>query len=282
MKNLILATVAVVTISVAPASAYNFDENELEPVKKLSKEEIDKLTPEQLKEYKAGRHLYAIHRNGGIIWLPGKGKMLVSVVNDAVEMSAVTGCVGQVRQSLRINTEVNAAKMAEPSVAAFSAEMKKSGAQLGVFVVDSPALPQSLYAMEEGWAMANIAPLKADRPTSEKLDLRQRKAVARAFMLALGCATDQDYTSPMKPTKDMMSFDGVPVAHISFWNLGTVNDYMRGMGVIPDTLTTYKRAAIAGLAPAPTNKWQKAIWDEVHAMPSAPIKIKPEAKKVEK
>ena len=28
------------------------------------------------------------------------------------------------------------------------------------------------------------------------------------------------------------------------------------------------------------NEYQKAIWDKVHAMPTAPIKIKPETKKV--
>ena len=32
--------------------------------------------------------------------------------------------------------------------------------------------------------------------------------------------------------------------------------------------------------PAPTNDVQKAIWDEIHAMPTEPIKIKPETKKV--
>ena len=276
MKKLLLAATAFVS---AATLGYSFDENEFEPVKKLSQEEIQKLTPEQLKEYKAGRHLYTMHRNGGIIWIDGKGKLLVSIVNDAVELAAIAGCVGQVKESLHIKTEVKPITANDLSVATFTDEMKKADAQLGVFVVDAPNLPQSLYAMEEGWAMVNVAPLKADKPSIDKLLLRERKAVARGFMMALGCATDQDNTSPMKPIRNLGEFDKIPVAHISFWNLGTVNDFMSGMGVIPDTLTTYKRAALAGIAPAPTNKWQQAIWDKVHAIPANPMKIEFDPKK---
>lgn len=272
IKNYILAAFAAV--ATMGANAYSFDEDAFEPVKKLSKEEIAKLTPEQLAEYKAGRHLYTMHRNGGVIWLEGKGKLLVAIVNDAADMIAVAGCVGQVKESLHIKTDVKRLEISDLGLSSFNAEMKNADAQIGVFVVDAPEMPQSLYAMEEGWVMVNMAPLKADNPSAVKLSLRQRKAVARAFMLALGCATDQDNTSPMKPLRNLDEFDKIPVAHISFWNLGTVNDYMRGMGVIPDTLTTYRRAAMAGIAPSPTNKWQQAIWDSYHASPTEPMKIK--------
>ena len=276
MKKILLAAAALASVV---SYGYSFDENEYEPVKKLSPEEIQKLTPEQLAEYKAGRHLYTIHRNGGIIWIDGKGKMLVSIVNDAAELAAIAGCVGQVKESLHIKTEVKPIVAKEVSVAMFAEEMKKTNAQLGVFVVDAPNLPQSLYAMEEGWAMVNVSHLKADNPSIDKLLLRERKAVARGFMMALGCASDQDNTSPMKPIRNLAEFDKIPVAHISFWNLGTVNDFMAGMGVVPDTLTTYKRAALAGIAPTPTNKWQQAIWDQVHAIPANPMKIEFDPKK---
>ena len=51
-------------------------------------------------------------------------------------------------------------------------------------------------------------------------------------------------------------------------------------GITPWYQTTYHKAVEEGWAPAPTNEYQKAIWDKVHAMPTAPIKIKPETKKV--
>jgi hypothetical protein len=57
---------------------------------------------------------------------------------------------------------------------------------------------------------------------------------------------------------------------------------MKPLGVLPAQRATYLKACEEGWAPAPTNDVQKAIWDKVHAMPTEPIKIKPETKKQEK
>ena len=51
-------------------------------------------------------------------------------------------------------------------------------------------------------------------------------------------------------------------------------------GMTPLTIASYRTACRNGWAPAPTNDIQKAIWDEIHAMPTEPLKIKPETKKV--
>ncbi len=56
--------------------------------------------------------------------------------------------------------------------------------------------------------------------------------------------------------------------------------YLADMGGKPQSRTTYRKACEEGWAPAPTNDVQKAIWDKVHEMPTEPIKIKPETKKV--
>ena len=58
--------------------------------------------------------------------------------------------------------------------------------------------------------------------------------------------------------------------------------YLLSLGVKPYRLTTYRKACEEGWANPPTNDVQKAIWDKVHAMPTEPIKIKPETKKQEK
>ena len=59
-------------------------------------------------------------------------------------------------------------------------------------------------------------------------------------------------------------------------------DYMKPLGVLPAQRATYLKACEEGWAPAPTNDVQKAIWEKVHAMPTEPLKIKPETKKQEK
>lgn len=53
-------------------------------------------------------------------------------------------------------------------------------------------------------------------------------------------------------------------------------------GLTPPRRVPYHRACEEGWAPPPTNDIQKAIWEKVHALPTEPIRIKPETKKVEK
>ena len=57
-------------------------------------------------------------------------------------------------------------------------------------------------------------------------------------------------------------------------------EYMEAFCVSPAEYVPYRKAVIEGWASSPTNEYQKAVWDKVHAMPTAPIKIKPETKKV--
>ena len=56
-------------------------------------------------------------------------------------------------------------------------------------------------------------------------------------------------------------------------------DYLKNLGVTPAYQRTYKQACIEGWAPNPTNEYQKAIWDRVHAAPKNPMKIEFDPKK---
>ena len=50
-------------------------------------------------------------------------------------------------------------------------------------------------------------------------------------------------------------------------------------GLMPWKQTTYKKACQEGWAPAPTNEYQKAIWDKIHSVPANPMKIEFDPKK---
>jgi hypothetical protein len=56
-------------------------------------------------------------------------------------------------------------------------------------------------------------------------------------------------------------------------------DYLANLGVKPAHIRTYKQACKEGWAPAPTNEYQKAIWDKVHEPPATPMKIEFDPKK---
>ena len=62
--------------------------------------------------------------------------------------------------------------------------------------------------------------------------------------------------------------------------LQAIVKHLESRGVTPTIIAHYRQACQQGWAPAPTNEYQKAIWDKVHQLPTAPIKIKPETKKV--
>ena len=62
--------------------------------------------------------------------------------------------------------------------------------------------------------------------------------------------------------------------------IDSIRQNLASRGIEMSKISSYLKACQEGWAPAPTNEYQKAIWDKVHAMPTAPIKIKPETKKV--
>jgi len=148
-----------------------------------------------------------------------------------------------------------------------------------VFVVDDPALPMSLAAPEARWTLVNVAPLKAgagEKPQFFKA--RVQKQLMRSLSYLMG-ATESQYpmclTGCVTKPEDLDQYTDfrLPVDV-----LGRFEKYVKGYGVIPYRRATYKQAVQEGWAAQPTNKYQKAIWDGIHTLPTKPIEIKPETK----
>ena len=59
----------------------------------------------------------------------------------------------------------------------------------------------------------------------------------------------------------------------------SINENLQAMGIFPMRKITYVKACQEGWAPAPTNEYQKAIWDRVHSAPKNPMKIEFDPKK---
>ncbi len=51
------------------------------------------------------------------------------------------------------------------------------------------------------------------------------------------------------------------------------------LGLTQTKYTTYRKACMEGWAPQPTNEYQKAIWEQIHAIPDKPITIEFDPKK---
>lgn len=150
-----------------------------------------------------------------------------------------------------------------------------------LFVIDDESLPSILHAPEQRWCMVNVAPLS--KGAGEKkvfFAARVQKELTRGFALLAG---SQDSNYPESLMGCITSSDGLDKhvdCRLPVDVMARFTPYLAGYGVKPYVLSTYKKACEEGWAPAPTNDVQKAIWEKVHAMPTEPIKIKPETRKV--
>ena len=157
---------------------------------------------------------------------------------------------------------------------------KKLGANVAIFVVEDDNYPAALLvAPEENWAVINVNILFDGAKNLSFMQTRIRKEMSRAFFACSGAMNGQQNGSLMGAVGSPADLDRLsenpPLDVIA----RTINNLER-IGVTRIELAPYLRACQQGWAPAPTNDVQKAIWDKVHAMPTAPIKIKPETKKV--
>ena len=148
-----------------------------------------------------------------------------------------------------------------------------------VFIVDTPDWPFFLVAPEAKWAMINVRALSSDG-NQGKLAERFEKVMWRAFAYVGGAAHTLQGDCVMRPVETLADIDRLKASEISPEPEMRIREHLSILGIRQIIKATYSQACEQGWAPAPTNDIQKAIWDKVHAMPTAPLKIKPETKKV--
>ena len=233
-------------------------------------------TKEELAEIRAKN----LARVGGLINVRGtpSGKILFVNSQKRVALDEFKPVYAQNARQLR-GVDAWKEEPSAPAMSSVSAYMRNEKATFAVFIVDDPALPMSLLALEPGWAFVNVAALAIDNPKSELLCHRARVELARVFSILCGGASSQFPSRIMNTISKPADLNGctadVPV------DISTkMTAYCDQRGVKGVRYTSYARACEQGWAPAPTNDVQKAIWDKVHALPTEPIKIKPETKKV--
>ena len=161
-----------------------------------------------------------------------------------------------------------------------SKKLKEIGANLAVFVVECDTCDNlMLVAPESGWAIVNVAALVKGAANDEFRRGRVRKQLLRAYYAVCGAMNSKHVGSVMSAVTKAEDLDrlneGAPVDVMQ-----RAFDALEARGVTPEVKSFYRRACEQGWAPAPTNAIQKAIWDEIHQMPTKPIRIKPETKKV--
>ena len=214
-------------------------------------------------------------RTGGKLKVPGTQQGTLTYVN--AQKKAPVGWLEQNAEVFAKNVKVDI--RVKDGVFSFPSPKIEGNATL--FVIDDDSMPSILHAPEQKWCMVNVAPLAKGAGEKEAFfAARVQKQLTRGFSLLAGSQDSNYPESLLGCITSPAGLDKHADCRLPVDIMARFAPYLAGYGVRPYVLSTYKKACEEGWAPAPTNDVQKAIWDKVHAMPTAPLKIKPETKKV--
>lgn len=241
-----------------------------------TQEEVEKMTPQ---ERKAAIMAIALRKYGGPTAKPGTGEGVIRIVNAQSDIPA--GGIAPLVSAFvnRFHYDVEVTNGAPVTVGTATQRLSEIKANAAVFVVSDKALPRVLVSPEDGWAIVNAGALSGGAKDGVELEARLGKEVIRGlcFIGGLGQAAGMPIMHPVNYAVDLDSIANAIVMGDAAKRFALV---MPSFGLQPKVVKNYRNAVQEGWAPAPTNEIQKAIWDEVHKLPTEPIKIEPETKKV--
>ena len=151
--------------------------------------------------------------------------------------------------------------------------LKNQKATAGVFLVSDESLPMLVTVPDQRYAFINTSLI------SNLSENKIQTCIARALCLICGAGNRASTGHLLSPISDEKDFDKIQLKHIPGDVLLTVQGFLRDSGIKTFQVRTYRQACAEGWAPQPSNEWQKAIWDKVHATPKNPMKIEFDPKK---
>ncbi len=239
----------------------------------------DTIDPERLAKAMAKRAA-RLAAAGGLVTKPAAGNYARIVsMQKTVPLDYIKEVVRQFNTGLNINIEVSEG---QPESTPFESVKKVMGMPMtgiALIVVEDSGLPTILSAMEDGWAILDISKLDDDMPPKDVYDLRVRKEINRAFAQAFGAGLSMNKPCVMEPAYTLAELDAIKFPVISPEAMNKMMDACYKRKIEPLKMATYRDACRQGWAPAPTNDVQKAIWNEVHTIPTTPMKIEFDPKK---
>ena len=245
-------------------------------VKVYNGHKLKQMTPEEERAWRERRA-----SNVAIQRFPDSAKIAVVNCAKGLEAGVLDRCAAEIASRIGIDVPVEV-RTGPIDPAAIAGDIAQRGVRGAVYVVEMPGWPISLVAPEGGWAMLNAAALAADHPGKNVFSKRLTRGMWRAFAFTFGAGDAMFDGCVTKPVSSLAELDALPGDGISPGLDDRIIKHLKGIGVKPARRTTYKRACQEGWAPAPTNAYQKAIWEQVKADkergPTNPITIPPPKK----
>ena len=215
------------------------------------------------------RELLIQQKVGGFIEREAKGSIVVINCQKSFDINSITNSISLARKNLQTSVDVVEGKF---SVETAKNEVTARNGTAGVFIVDEPSLPISLVSLEETWGMVNVAKLRKNA-SADVLAKRAAKEFNRVLAVVFGGGLSSQKSSIMRPMTKASDLDRVINAWIPFDTMNVMFNALPEYGITHRKRVTYVKACQEGWAPAPTNEYQKAIWDKVHSIPDKPFII---------
>jgi len=245
-------------------------------------EDVQKPAPADTNVVKKVRLPKGARRNGGPIVIPDSQQGTIGILN-AQKKVPLGDCKALVDAfATQYKFKVRYADCGPVTPKTAREEMRKAGVQIAVFLTECAECEETMVcAPESHWAIVNVAAVAKDVRNDTFASARTRKELMRAFMCAAGAMDSQYEGGIMGPIKSAKDLDKM-LEDLPFDVIMRAMNSMKSAGVTPLQTTTYKKACEEGWAPAPTNDYQKVIWEKVKAeantKPTNPIKIVKPAK----
>lgn len=236
-----------------------------------------KISPQRLHEL---IRIAQAKKTGGVIRKEGSAKGVFVVLNaqrtvNETELARLPDILGH-----WMHVQSKVVKLDNKSIAPSRVKklIQQEGGILGVALVDDDG-PSLLVAPEDGWSVVNVAALSKDGAAASTVAARVRKEALRAFAFVAGGAYMARGEPLMRDITRPQDLDTVAIEQFGVETVTRVRESAPLYGLTPWRQATYKVACEEGWAPAPTNDYQKAIWEQSKAEkergPSNPIQIKP-------
>ena len=216
-----------------------------------------------------------LQETGGMVDIPPQGCVLVANCQNKLSASIFSEQIERLKSVTHVNFKtISVGKFDLFTTVNELKEQEK--ASVAVFIVDEPNLPISIVAPEENWGIVNIAVINGNDCDNTTLTSRAQIAFMRTSILTLGAWTN-DGNSILKGITDFSQLDSIKGRTMTLFEIRDIMNHLLLLGVKRGYTTTYRQAYMEGLAPAPTNDYQRAIIEQVKADkergPTNPIKI---------
>ena len=223
-----------------------------------TKKRWEDLTPDEKEARNIARREAMMRKSGGFVEKKGVGTIVFVNGQELIPEATVGECVDKIHRVLKYGCELRRGGWT------LNAPLPE-GASAAVYIVCDESLPMSLVSVEARWGVVNTKKLK--------LGSRFSKELTRVFALVAGGGVTQMTTSPLRPVFRETDLDKLPTDGFTIDIAGSITTNLKALGLQPSIKTTYKKACQEGWASQPTNEYQKAVWEQVHSIPTKPLKI---------